>query len=110
MTTRIYGTSDDLIEFDGDAYGEVGYNAPYGEDPGCLLICSDGTLLRAKYGKPSGGGIWEISLLHKGSLFERISACEEEDDEDDPFPNSDVVRFSDGLRWAYAAKEWEKVH
>lgn len=41
MTTKIYGTSDDLIEFEGDIYDEIGaYEA---QDKGILL--SDGTVL-----------------------------------------------------------------
>lgn len=43
MTTKIYGTSDDLIEFEGDIYDEIGaYKA---QDKGILL--SDGTVLAA---------------------------------------------------------------
>ena len=41
MTTKIYGTSDDLIEVEGDIYDEIGaYEA---QDKGILL--SDGTVL-----------------------------------------------------------------
>jgi len=103
MTTRIYGASDDLIEFDGDVRGEVGF---YGKDdgPGCLLVCSDGTLLEASYGK-GGAGIWCMSLLKAGKLFERIDQCTDENVD----PYSDVALFHPGLSWAYAAKAWERV-
>lgn len=99
MATKIYGTSDDLIEFKGDVYGEVGsYDAP------TLVICSDGTLLDVSYGKGEMG-IWRIDVINKGSLFDNFETCTDEDAD----PYSDVVTFKDGLKWAYAAKEWEKV-
>lgn len=47
MATKIYGTSDDLIEFEGDIYDEIGaYKA---QDKGILL--SDGTVLECSYHK-----------------------------------------------------------
>jgi len=104
--TRIYGASDDLIEVEGgEASGEVGY---YGSgtdaDMGCLLVCSDGTILCAKYGK-NDEGIWEIRLVKRGTAFDRIDQCTSEDAR----PHSDVAHFTKPLEWAYAAKEWEKV-
>lgn len=103
MTTEIYGASDDLIEFGGDIHGEVSHIA--GEDDrGTMIICSDNTLLNVKYGK-DGRGIWTIILLRKGSLFESIDQCDDEDAE----RYSDTARFKDGLKWAYAAHEWESV-
>lgn len=104
MATRIYGASDDLIEFDGDVRGEVGCYGTDDRDQGVLVMCSDGTVLEVKYGK-SDEGIWEVKLLKKGSLFERIDQC----DSDDADPYSDQAFFKDGLKWAYAAKEWENV-
>jgi len=103
--TRIYGASDDLIEFAGDVSGEVGYYSPDDDDKqGCLIVCSDGTVLAASYGKPHGG-IWAMRLLNKGTLFDRIDICEDESAQ----TYSDEVFFRDGLKWAYAAKRWEKV-
>ena len=103
MGTRVYGASDDLIEFEGDVRGEVGKYADE-DKPGVLLVCSDGTLLEVNYGK-GGAGIWEVKLLQKGALFDRIDPCL--DEEADPY--SDVAHFRDGLKWAYAATEWERV-
>ncbi len=34
-----------------------------------------------------------------------VESCEDEDAD----PHSDVAHFYDGLRWAYAATEWERV-
>jgi len=105
MGTRIYGASDDLIEFEGDVGGEVGHYGTDEGEQGSLLVCSDGTLLEAKYGK-GGAGIWELKLIKKGSLFDKIDPCVDEE----ATPYSDVAIFHDGLKWAYAAREWEKVH
>lgn len=105
MSTRIYGASDDLIEFDGDVRGEVGC---YGTDddghPGVLLVCSDGTLLTVKYGSPLGA-IWTVAAVHGGSLLDGIDRCLNEDEK----LYSDVARFRDGLKWVFAAKKWERV-
>lgn len=97
MSTKIYGASDDLIEFEGDVSGEVGCY-----DTEVLLICSDGTLVKVIYGDE---GIWKITALKMGSLFKHILICEDEDAD----PHSDILEFQDGLKWVYAAKEWEKV-
>ena len=104
MTTRVYGASDDLIEFEGDVRGEVGCYGTDEQEHGVLLVFSDGTVLEAKYGKASQG-IWAITVLAKGGLFAAIELCD--DEKEDPY--SDQVTFKDGLKWAYAAKEWELV-
>jgi len=105
MSTKIYGTSDDLVEIEGDVRGEVSHYVADGDkEAGVLLVCSDGTVLAVKYGKPIGG-IWDIQLIRDGSLFLGIDLCE--DEESDPY--SDVARFSDGLKWVIAATQWERV-
>lgn len=107
MSTKVYGSSDDLIEFEGDVSGEVGC---FGTDDegrdGVLLVFSDGTILEAKYGK-LGLGVWAIRLFQKGrdSLLDRIDLCTDEDAN----PHSDVAHFRDGLKYCHAAKEWERV-
>ena len=104
MATKVYGASDDLIEFEGDVGGEVGnYGTDEGEH-GELIIFSDGTLLEAKYGK-ADMAVWGMTLINAGSLYKGIIPCSDEDAD----PHSDVVLFNDGLRWAYAASEWGKV-
>jgi len=102
--TRVYGCSDDLIECEGGLSGEVGYYASDDDDPGCLLIFSDGTVLVAKYGKPQGG-IWAFTVVREGALFERLDVCTDEDAD----PYSDQVFFRPGLAWAFRAKHWERV-
>lgn len=105
MTTKVYGCSDDLIEFEGDVSGEVGCFGTDDRKHGVLLMCSDATVLEVKYGK-NGCAIWEVKLVRQGSLFLRIDQCADEDAD----PYSDVAHFSAGLKWIYAAKEgWELV-
>ena len=72
--TEIYGTSDDLIEFEGDIRGEVGCYGTHNREQGVLIICSDNTLLEVKYGK-ANAAIWEVKLLKQGDCFDRIEPC-----------------------------------
>jgi hypothetical protein len=104
MKTKVYGASDDLIEFQGDVYGEVGCYGTDEDEHGVLVIFNDGTLLEVKYGK-ADMGIWGITVIKEGDLFEHLQICSDEDSD----PHSDIALFKDGLKWAYAAKEWEKV-
>jgi hypothetical protein len=103
MATRIYGRSDDLIEFEGDVTGEANYQS--GDDhQATLIVCSDGTVLAVRYGK-LGLGIWHIMALQYGPLYEAIIPCNSEDAN----PPSDVVIVNDGLMWAYVAHQCTKV-
>lgn len=105
MSTKVYGASDDLVEFEGDVSGEVGhYTRDSDQDRGALVACSDGTLLSVKYGKPTGG-IWNITVVREGDLFAGIEVCTDEDAN----PHSDVAMFRDGLKWALAANDWDRV-
>lgn len=103
MGTRVFGASDDLIEFEGDLLGEVGcYGTNDDDDMGVLVGFSDGTLLSVKYGK-GGQGVWGITVLRQGDLFDRIEFCNDEDAE----THSDVVHFKPGALKAWAAKHCE---
>lgn len=104
MATKVYGASDDLVEFEGDVSGEVGCYGTDDNERGVLIVCNDGTLLEVKYGK-GGRGIWAVTVLKKGELLDRVEPCEDADAE----IYSDVAIFNDGLKFAYAAKEWEPV-
>jgi len=106
MTTKVYGQSDDLIEVEGDVTGEVGYICSRDEDqdPGCLLVFNDGTMLAVKYGKPQGG-IWAVTVVQQGPLFDRVEICT--DDEAKPY--SDVAYLKDGAKRVFSCKEWELV-
>jgi hypothetical protein len=103
--TTVYGASDDLIVLEGEVTSEINFIAIGLGKKGCLLIFSDGTILEAAFGK-ADRGIWRVSLVERGSLFDVIDVCIEED----ASPHSDVAHFKDGLKWAYAAHEWERLH
>lgn len=100
LTTRIYGASDDLIEFDGEYRGEVGASGTDDREKGALVICSDGTVAEVKYGK-GGRGIWAITLLQKGTLFQGIDPCTDEDAD----VYSDVLALASGVKWIYTATD-----
>lgn len=104
MSTKVYGASDDLIEFDGEFIGEVGAYGTDDDDQGVLVVMSDGTILEVKYGK-GGAAIWAVMLFKRGTLLDRIDQCTDEDAK----PYSDVAYFKDGIKWAYAATKWEVV-
>lgn len=96
MSTKIYGCSDDLIEFEGDVSGEVCSSF-------ALLVCSDGTVLDIIY---ADEGVWRIRVLREGDLFNNLHICSLQDEGN----YSDLVVCEHGLKWAYAAtKGWEKV-
>lgn len=88
----------------GPAAVEVGCYGTDEQEHGVLLICSDGTILEIKYGKLDAG-IWGIALHKKGSLFDGIEPCMDQDAD----PYSDVANFQADLSWVYAAKDWERV-
>lgn len=103
--TKVYGASDDLVEFDGDFRGEIRCYGTDDREHGVLVMMSDGTVLEVKYGKDDKA-IWGVRLLRKGSLFIGIELCVDEDAK----PYSDVATFKHGIKWAYAAtSDWEDV-
>jgi hypothetical protein len=97
--TKVYGASDDLIEFDGDVSGEV----MIASGPS-LLMFSDGTILTINYGD-NDLAIWKIVVLMKGSLFKSVDICTDEDAD----VYSDVVHFQDGLTMAFHSRDWARV-
>lgn len=104
VETRIYGTSDDLIEVEGGYTGEIDC---YGTDErkrGVLLVCSDGTALEVKYGKGSQG-IWGITVLKKGTAYAGFEPC----DDADADIYSDIVTLKGDIKYVYAANDWDKV-
>jgi hypothetical protein len=103
--TTVWGSSDDLVEFEGDVYGEVGCHGTDDRDTGILVVFSDGTVLDIKYGK-SDLAIWGITVLRRGDLLIGVEQCTS--DTDDRY--SDVATFKPGLTWARVATEWKKVH
>jgi hypothetical protein len=104
VATKIYGASDDLIEFEGDLSGEVACSGTDDRERGVLVFLSDGTICDVKYGK-ADSAIWGIVILVRGILFDKLEPCHDEDAK----PYSDVLHLKDGIKWGYAATEWERV-
>lgn len=102
--TKIYGASDDLVEFEGDFSGEVECYEAADREKGVLVVVSDGTILKVRYGK-FGDAVWEVLVLRQGNLFLRIDPCSDPDAD----IYSDIAVFNDGIIWAYAATGWEAV-
>lgn len=103
--TKIYGCSDDLIEFEGDIYGEIGaYNLT--KDEPAIVKISDGTELKVYYEKDNKA-IWGIEVIKKGTHFDRIEMCDNEDAK----PYSDVVYLKEGNLTAKenTSGRWKKV-
>lgn len=103
--TRVYGASDDLIEFEGELTGEVGCYGSDDHEVGVLVAFSDGTILAVRYGKPGCGAVWGITVLRRGDLFDRLDECVDEDAN----PYSDVAHFKAGKLQAWAATDAELV-
>lgn len=103
MTTKIYGCSDDLVEFRGDIEDEIGAYMAQGKG----LLLSDGTVLECSYPKTPDLGVWGFKLVRTGRLFDRIEECNDEDAE----VYSDVVYFKDGLTdfWEILPEHKQKV-
>jgi len=96
--TRVYGQSDDLLEIEGGCNGEAGcYNTTWDEPMAVFL--SDGTVLAVAYA-PDDRAIWKINVHEKGSLFDRLDICTDED----ATPYSDIAHFRPGITWAYAVR------
>jgi len=76
MTTTIYGTSDDLLEIEGDIREEINVLAFTDTDDGVLLAFSNGIVLRVVYDKD---GIWRIRPL-SGSSRVTIEICPGDDE------------------------------
>ena len=87
--TKIYGASDDLVEFNGDVQGEVGCYGTNKKEHGVLVVCSDGTVIEVKYGKASLY-VWGILVIREGNLFDRLETCSHPDA--DPYSDVDVAK------------------
>jgi len=104
VTTKVYGTSDDLIEMEGEIlHDEIDCFGTDERSKGVLLVFSDGTLLEVKYGK-NNDAIWEVKLHKAGTKFLRIDLCTDSEAK----PYSDIAHFEDGIEWAYWTDDWAK--
>lgn len=89
--TKVFGSSDDLIEFEGDMNDEVDTLSRFGETEGPFITSfDDNTKVQIYYNKE---GLWKIKLLVAGHLFNKIDECLEEKDG----RYSDFLFMKDGL-------------
>lgn len=84
--TFIYGGSDDLLEFEGDLHGEVGFFGSNKNNP-IRVMLSDETEFSAYY---DDKGIWRIDVINEGSKFSNIEKYE-----DVTRGHSDILRIDD---------------
>jgi len=96
----VHGASDDLIELvgnNGDVYEEFNIYPEDGE--AYYLGFSDGTALRVVYDED---GIWRLTPLFKGSLYDRKEEGVVTED------TNDIVYFRDGVKWGVCGKNFGK--
>lgn len=86
----MYGSSDDLIEIDGDISEEFTLHDDDAEYEGDLLAFSNGVILRVRY---SQSGVWRIVVVDDPKAVVKIKQAPE-DDEDN---YSDKVHIDDAL-------------
>lgn len=92
---KLYGSSDDLIEFEGDVRWEIS-DSKAGE-AGEVLALSDGSLIAVTY-----DGIWHFDVRFVGSSNpQKVFAAT--DSNGDQY--SDIIEFSGPIRWAVYGKK-----
>lgn len=90
---RVYGSSDDLIEVDGDVREEF---VLFDEDAGDILAFSNGVVLRVQY---DVDGFWRIRSLAGHKLVRRREPVEDGD-------YSDVALIEGSVSWVVHGSEW----
>lgn len=104
LGSKIYGASDDLLEFCGDIYGEVCYYDSSPTDP-IYVKMSDGTEFQSYYSKE---GLWKIVVSKEGSLFDRVEVATDPDSD----KYSDILYLKAGKVTAVAKagdSDWLEV-
>lgn len=103
-SVEIYGSSDDLIELEGDVEEEF-TALRFGQDDakeGGILAFSDGTALQIEY---SIEGVWRINRLASGSA----SYDKDEDPGDDENRYSDRVTLTGDIAWCVLGTRIERA-
>lgn len=103
--TKIYGASDDLLEFEGSIFGEVNYFDSSEKDPIEVKV-SDGTHFKAFYDEV---GLWRIILIEAGTCF--ISLDKATDPNSENYSDILTLENEDELTAKYKVKgnNWRKV-
>jgi hypothetical protein len=96
MLTKIYGSSDDLVEIDGIHSDEIGCY-----EKNVRIVFRDGTKILVGYSKP-GLGVWWIKVEKRGTAEQKLTICQDEDAE----IYSDIFEIDSTIRgWAIVKKE-----
>jgi acyl-CoA-binding protein len=94
---KIYGASDDLMEFEGD-FGDEG-NPPY-DKPGFIHL-SDGSVVRCEYDE---NGIWRLEVLKvgEGTVVHSHTKGDVDEDTNDVLVLKAKAKFKHFDIWEYA--------
>ena len=93
-TVTVYGSSDDLIEIEGDIQEEFGWQSR-GEESRFIAF-SDGTVLECKY-----DGFWRFTLRSRGTAsMTKVEATDVDTD------YSDRVTLTGDVRWAVVGEHY----
>jgi hypothetical protein len=96
MKTKIYGSSDDLIEIEGQINEEIGC---FDHDKPIKFSCSDGTIGTIFY-----NGMWKIEIKTEGTLIQAVHVTSGDEHEHTGLakgctPYSDVLILAEGIEW-----------
>lgn len=96
MKLKIYGSSDDLVEIEGDYREEFNPHS----DEWSYLIFSDGTAIKILY---TGNGVWKIELIAIGKeTVHKFTPCIAENIDE---TYSDELILEGTFRWVIFATE-----
>lgn len=99
MSVTIRGSSDDLIEIEGDIVEEFNHYFRDGEEDTLYLAFSDGTALSVRYDKD---GVWRFAGVAHGS-----SAMEKKEGTEDS-GSDHVTLVGDTIRWVLLGEQFAK--
>lgn len=88
---KIYGSSDDLIEIEGEIREEFQYPTSAGADKPVLLICSNKAMIEFWY-----DGEWKARIKSSGDGQVWIKSVSDDGEFND---YSDVVTINDSIIW-----------
>ena len=100
MSVTIYGSSDDLIEVEGDITEEFSYPLSAEEGNGALLVFSEGTVLRVRY---DDNGVWRINVVTTGTNF--VGHVQAPEDDEDNYSDRVTLSGPSPLRWVVLGTE-----
>lgn len=96
---KIYGSSDDLIEIEGDIREESNW---FADEDRSWIALSDGTLLQVEY---SSLGIWRFEIVELCHAIVTTDRNPETDDE----RYSDVVSIAGDIKWILHGESLARV-